>query len=82
MSSEYVDALYYSIVICLISSCASYASRRSGIVVSSIITGVSTLFTYGAASIGGQFFLFGLLIWPGVAWFGFLLGQQIRKRMT
>ena len=80
MSSEYYDASYYSLAIIIIALCASYTSKKTGIVTSSSISIVSLLFTIGASLIGGKFLLFGILIWPGSAWFGFFVGRHVRKK--
>jgi hypothetical protein len=77
-----IEVGYYCAAILFVCTFVSYVNKKFGFTVSSLVSLMSFLlcflFTYLAAS-GEMFFTF-LLLFPGVAWVGFLLGGIIRKR--
>jgi hypothetical protein len=78
------EIFYIVLGITFISTFLSYLSKRLGIVISAIISAISFLFIIGASAMPvanyGLGLIFGFFIFPGLAWFGYWLGQHLQKK--
>lgn len=84
MSDGNIELIYYAVAILFTCIISAFASKKFGIVVSSVISLLSILFTMGlgmmpAAVTGGVLFG-GLLFFPGLTWFGFWFGRFLQKK--
>ena len=78
--------IYVSAAILLFTTLASYAGKKIGVIVSSLITVLSVTLVLLLGTMPIANFEEGLvifcLLYPGVAWFGFWLGGFVKKRQS
>jgi hypothetical protein len=81
-----IELGYYCATIMFVSTVSSYAGKKIGISVSSVICGLSILFALGIGTmpVGGYDKILAVcfILIPSLAWFGFWLGRYFRKRQA